>query len=418
MGKIEKAVQKIIDKMSVIFVLLFILAFYFVWTTGLSDPNASFLYEHSTQFATYAVIVLFLLNLYKARGADFIYIGAAVVTFVFFAYFRDSRSSSFYGDMLIPLIIGFVLTIKWTNFTKWDRAFYFLIFYLILGITVYQVFTQIQVPDGQSLWAADNKLSDIWINTNTIGSSLMTLAFLVTGFASSFERWYMRMLTVPANIAAFLAIWVCQSRGALVALIVFWVLDIVPKVVMRFIRAPFIAYALTTILALPISYIAAQSETINLFTGREDIWKDFYQTLSEKTSQVWVGMKPFLYTKRPNQVLGNHNSYNSIVNLYGIVGLIVVVLLLLFFVGRLTLKADLSNGQMTFLWAFFGVMTQSFMEDTLVSFAWLPIIYLLLGMSTHRYEKKKLLETPPMPIEEQEEQLYDSESRVARYHGN
>lgn len=90
---------------------------------------------------------------------------------------------------------------------------------------VYRVFTEIQVPEGQSIWAPGNSLSDIWINTNTIGSSLMTLALLISGFASSFERWYVRIIGAVAVVAAFLGIWVCQSRGALVALIVlrYWI---------------------------------------------------------------------------------------------------------------------------------------------------------------------------------------------------
>ncbi|PZM74524.1 hypothetical protein DMB16_06730, partial [Enterococcus faecium] len=71
--------------------------------------------------------------------------------------------------------------------------------------------------------------------------------------------------------------------------------------------------------------------------------------------------------QRGNQFLGNHNSYNSILNIYGLIGFGIAALLLILFIGRLTLKADLSNGQMTFIWAFFAVMMQSFMEDTLTS---------------------------------------------------
>ncbi len=120
---------------------------------------------------------------------------------------------------------------------------------------------------------------------------------------------------------------------------------------MRVIRAPFIAYTVTILLALPISYLAAVSEKVNLFTGREDIWHKFYQTLGEKSEQVLLGMKTFIF-QRGNQFLGNHNSYNSILNIYGLIGFGIATLLLILFIGRLTLKADLSNGQMTFIWAF------------------------------------------------------------------
>ena len=76
-------------------------------------------------------------------------------------------------------------------------------------------------------------LTDIWINTNTIGSSLMTLALLITGFASSFGKWYMRLLSLPALILAGATIWVCQSKAALYALVIFVILEILPKKIFR-----------------------------------------------------------------------------------------------------------------------------------------------------------------------------------------
>lgn len=418
----QKILRKMINEMSVAWLLLLVGSLYFIWTVGLNNNTALFLYENSSQLILGGIAVLFLLNVYKARGIDFIFIGIGFLFFFFFSYFREVRSASFYTDMMIPLIIAFVLSIKWIEFGKIDRAVFLLLFSVVLTVTVYRVFTEIPIREGQSIWSPGNKLSDIWINTNTIGASVMTLAFLISGFASSFEKWYIRLLSVPAVVAAFATIWVCQSRGALVALIVFILLDLIPKSFMRVTRAPFIIYTVTAVAALPLSYFAAASKEVNLFTGREEIWADFYQTLAAKTQQVLVGMKPYFYTKRANQVLGNHNSYNSFLNLYGVIGLAIVVTLLLIFIGRRTLKGDLSNGQLTFIWAFFGIMTQSFMEDTLTSFAWLPIIYLLLGMSVHRFDQPAEMQKVPDELETADESFENPEenhnefSRMKKYH--
>ncbi|MGG5309169.1 hypothetical protein IGJ16_000825 [Enterococcus pernyi] len=406
---IQTFVEKFVNKMSTGILLLMLIALFSVWTIGIGTPTTLFLYEHSAQFVTFGVFVLTGLNIYKARGFDFFYLGAAVVIFCFYTYFSGIREGSLAGNLLIPILILIGLSVKWIEFDKVDRGIYLLVFSFFLAVTVYRVFTEIQVPEGQSIWNQDNKLSDIWINTNTIGSSLMMLGLLISGFASSFERWYIRILGVPAIIAAFLGIWVCQSRSALIAIIIFALLDIWPKRFFKFIRAPFIGYLAIFSLALPISYLAATSEEINLFTGREGIWLKFYQTISESTEQLLVGMKPFLYF-RGDEVLGNHNSYNSILNLYGLIGIAIVGILLLVFVGRLTLKADFSNGQLTFLWAFMAVMIQSFMEDTLTSFPWVPIGYLLLAMASHRYDQP-----PGKRIKIQEEEQL-STSRLARYH--
>lgn len=385
---IQTVTEKLINKMSAGVLVLFLSALFFIWTAGLGVEQANFLYENSAQFVTFGIIILFVLNLYKVKGTDFLYLVAAIITYFVFAYFRETRSSSIFVDLLIPLIIAFCLAIKWIQFDKMDRAVVIIVCYVFLSITLYRIFTEIKLPDGESIWFPNNKVSDIWINTNTIGSSLMTLGLLIIGFTSSFERWYIRLLGVPAVIAAIVGIWVCQSKGALVAMIVFVLLDIWPKKLFKLIRAPFLVYAIVTIFALPVSYLAAHSENLNLFTGREEIWLKFYETIAEKKEQVLLGMKPFIF-QRGSQYLGNHNSYNSFVNLFGIVGFTIVAILVLIYIGRLTLRADLANGQLTFLWAFLAVMIQSFMEDTLTSFPWVPIIYLLLAMASHRYDSPK-----------------------------
>ncbi|THE15717.1 hypothetical protein E1H99_02660 [Enterococcus hirae] len=395
--------------MSAGILLLMLSSLFFIWTIGLSNPVASFLYENSSPFVTFGIFILAGLNLYKARGFDFFYLVVAIATFGFYTYFTDVRGSSFYGNLLIPLIVLLGLSVKWIEFDRLDRAIYLLVFSLFLSVTLYRIFTEIQIPEGQSLWKPDNKLSDIWINTNTIGSSLMMLGLLISGFASSFERWYIRILSIPAIIAAFLGIWVCQSRSALIAMLLFAFLDCWPKKLFKIIRAPFIGYLAIIGLALPISYLAATSEKVNIFTGREDIWLKFYETIGEKSQQVFVGMKPFIY-QRGNEFLGNHNSYNSILNLYGLVGIGITGVLLLVYIGRLTLKADLSNGQLTFLWAFLAVMAQSFMEDTLTSFPWVPIVYLLLAMASNRYDNS------PKKKRDKKNSTVSSLSRAERYH--
>lgn len=385
---IQTVIEKLINKMSAGLLILFLSAIFFIWTAGLGIEQATFLYDNSAQFVTVGIIILFVLNLYKVRGTDFLYLAAAIVIYSVFAYFRETRDSSIYVDLLIPLIIVFCLVIKWIQFDKIDRAVVIIVCYVFLGITLYRIFTEIKIPAGESIWFPSHKVSDIWINTNTIGSSLMTLGLLIMGFASSFERWYIRLLGVPAVIASIVGILVCQSKGALVAMIVFVLLDIWPKNFFKLIRAPFLGYTLVTIFALPVSYFAAHAENLNLFTGREEIWLKFYETIATKKEQVLLGMKPFIF-QRGKQFLGNHNSYNSFLNLYGLIGIIIVAILVLIYVGRLTLRAELTNGQLTFLWAFLAVMIQSFMEDTLTSFPWVPIVYLLLGMASHQYDFSK-----------------------------
>ena len=383
MSHIQELVEKLINKMSAIFLLLLVSILYLIWTVGLNPPTILFIYDNAVQLVTFFVGCLFLLNLYKVKRNDLFFIAAGILFYLFFSFFRSYRGDTFYGDL--PTIIAIILIVKWTEFTVFDRSLYLVVFYVFLLVTVYRVFTEIPVSEGQSIWSPSNKLSDIWINTNTIGSSLMTLALLITGFASSFGKWYMRLLSLPALILAGATIWVCQSKAALYALVIFIILEILPKKIFRNTHLSFWMYATVSVLALPISYFAAMSDKVHFFTGREEIWRKFYETLGEKTGQIFVGMKPFFF-HRGNQILGNHNTYHALVNHYGLIGFVLSMILLLIFLWLLVRKCELTNGQLTFLWAFLAIMCQSFMEETLTTISWVPIVFLILGMATHQYK--------------------------------
>ncbi|HFC9195249.1 TPA: EpaQ family protein [Enterococcus faecium] len=385
MSHIQELVEKLINKMSAIFLLLLVSILYLIWTVGLNPPSILFIYDNAAQLVTFFVGCLFLLNLYKVKRNDLFFIASGILFYFFFAFFRSYRGDTIYGDLIVPTIIAIILIIKWTEFTVFDRSLYLVVFYVFLVVIVYRVFTEIPVPEGQSIWNQDNKLSDIWINTNTIGSSLLTLALLITGFASSFGKWYMRLLSLPALILAGVTIWVCQSKAALYALVIFIILEILPKKIFRNTRLSFWMYAAVSVLALPISYFAAMSDKVHLFTGREEIWRKFYETLGEKTGQIFVGMKPFFF-HRGNQILGNHNTYHALVNHYGLIGFALSLVLLLSFLWLLVRKRELTNGQLTFLWAFLAIMCQSFMEETLTTITWVPIVFLMLAMATHKFK--------------------------------
>lgn len=81
------------------------------------------------------------------------------------------------------------------------------------------------------------------------------------------------------------------------------------------------------------------------------------------------------------------------------------------------LKSRFIEWTSNLLWAFFAVMIQSFMEDTLTSFPWVPIIYLLLGMASHRYDDLKNVASKRKIANQQTRETTDgSLSRVARRH--
>ncbi|MBK4883539.1 membrane protein [Enterococcus faecium] len=68
------------------------------------------------------------------------------------------------------------------------------------------------------------------------------------------------------------------------------------------------------------------------------------------------------------------------------IGFALSIILLLSFLWLLVRKCEPTNGQLTFLWAFLAIMCQSFMEETLTTISWVPIVFLMLAMATHQYK--------------------------------
>ena len=104
---IQAIVQKFVNKMSAGFLLLLLTLVFSVWTAGLSFPTTLFIYNNSSLLITFSVAILLILNVYKAKGVDFLYLGVALALFIFFSYFRELRNESLFGDLLFPLIILF-----------------------------------------------------------------------------------------------------------------------------------------------------------------------------------------------------------------------------------------------------------------------------------------------------------------------
>ena len=73
--------------MSAGFLLLLLTLVFFVWTAGLSFPATLFIYNNSSLLITFSVAILLILNVYKAKGVDFLYLGVALAFTVSFDYF-------------------------------------------------------------------------------------------------------------------------------------------------------------------------------------------------------------------------------------------------------------------------------------------------------------------------------------------
>ncbi|MEG1503501.1 MAG: EpaQ family protein [Enterococcus sp.] len=407
MERIRKDTSAVLNLISAFILIAMTLICFFLWTKGIGTQGMFNLYANMNRYMPIGATIVLLLNVYRLKMGDIIWIALAIASIIFYHQFDALREAGFLQDITLALIIFIVIDFKLVEFTKEIRILFAGLMLLILLITAYRIFTEIPTTEGISIWDKSNKLQEIWINTNTIGSSIMCSSFIAITLLQSLEGTWAKYLKYPTYLIALACTWVVQSQAAFIAVVFFVFFDLWPNFLKEKMKWVYgIGYSIFLIGIFPLSLILANSSEIDLFTGREDIWKHFYQTLFKVKEQFWVGMPPFTF-HRGTQILGNHNSYNATIGAFGLIGLTFMSLFILYNVWLLILRSDTQPTQWSFLIAFFGVLLQSTMEDTLMAAYWIPITFCLLGLA---WQKNKIWVT--VETDEQIDGFFESDEEI------
>lgn len=392
MEQMKKSTSDTLNVISASILIGMTLLCFFLWTKGIGTQGMFNIYANMNRYMPLGATIVLLLNFYRLKFDDLIWIGVAVLSVLFFHQFDELRKVGFLQDITIALIIFIVLDFKLVEFTKRMRMVFAGLMGTVLLITAFRIFTEIPNPTaGLSIWDKSNKLQEIWINTNTIGSSVMCSSFLVVTLLQSLEWTWARLLKYPVYLLALACTWVVQSQAAFIAVIFFVFFDLWPNFLKEKAKWVYgIGYSVFLIGIFPLSLFLANSNNVDLFTGREDIWKHFYEALFEVKEQFWVGMPPFTF-QRGQQILGNHNSYNATLGQFGLVGLVIMSLFILYNVWLIIVKDQMRATQLSFIIAFFAVLLQSTMEDTLMASFWIPITFCLLGLAWQKNQEEEEL---------------------------
>lgn len=382
MGRVKEGTAAILNLVSASILIGMTLLCFFLWTRGIGTPEMFNIYAHMSRYMPIGATIVLVLNCYRMKWADIIWVGVALLSILFFHQFDTMRQADFFLDITIALIIFVVLDFKLVEFTKELRLIFAGLMLIILLITAYRIFSEIPTPtSGNSIWDKSNKLQEIWINTNTIGSSVMCSSFLIATLLQSLDWTWAKILKFVVYFIALACTWVVQSQAAFFAVVCFVLFDAWPNFLKEKVRWAYgVVYSVFLIGIFPLSLYLANSSNIDLFTGREDIWKQFYDTLFKVRKQFLVGMPPFTF-KRGEQVLGNHNSYNAILGGFGLIGLVLISLFILYNIWSLIIREETQAIQFSFIIAFFAILLQSTMEDTLMAPYWIPITFCLLGLA-------------------------------------
>jgi hypothetical protein len=381
--------DKILNKISNLVLLLTIAASYLMWVVGIGTKATGFIYQNSVYLLAAAIAVVLLLRIKELKKTDWLLIGLAVGIMLFYTATSSMRHSNRFINASIPLIMLFLVCFKNTRFTKIDFGLLTGITGAALGVTLYRIYTELPklVPKSE-IWKSSNKLEAIWINTNTIGMTLLLSVIMLSILIKSFTIGYAKLLVLPVYAVGLAGIWVCQSKASLGALLLFILVDnLIPKKLLQnnylltlgfgaiFAAGPFIFHAFS------------KSATLNLFTGRERIWAEFFDKWFADSKNLLIGMAPFTASWKN---LGTHNSYLYALGSYGMIGYILLfsVLLGLLSIGMIQ-KKRLSFFQISLFFGFLAICIQSTMEETLLANYWIPIIYSFIGLAVQKTEQRQ-----------------------------
>lgn len=408
--------QKVSNKLSQYLLLLSIVSSYSVWLLGTFRKIPGFFYFQGNKLMLVIMALIILLNLKKWRLPDFIIIGLVLLTGVFnFLTSGVKYTQTPELNLVIPLIIMVIECYRLCSFDKLEKIFLLLIQVGVVILTALRLVIALpKVLSLSEILAFDNSLTSLWINVNAIGASLLIATMLGSILIKQYGNRMLNITVIPLYALGLAGTWACQSKTSFSVLALFIILDnLLPKFIFqkwKFWILSFVAY----FIAIPfVSFYLADSADLELFTGREDIWKAFFDVWLSKNNFVQTGLGVFVHHTSKGD-LSTHSSYLYTLSNYGVIGYIIlfgtITILLL---SLLKKSVHLSKTQVSLLLAFGILCIYGTMEDTFLVATWMPLIYSFLGLALH--DAANLLADKALPTEKTTT-LQSGASRMTRLH--
>ena len=118
MVEIKKGASDLLNLISACILIGMTLLCFFLWTKGIGTQGMFNIYASMNRYMLIGATVVLVLNFYRIKLDDHIWIGVAVLSVLFFRQFDGLREAGFLQDITIALIIFVVLDFKLVRFTK------------------------------------------------------------------------------------------------------------------------------------------------------------------------------------------------------------------------------------------------------------------------------------------------------------
>lgn len=296
---------KVLNRIGRLILLVTMIGSYTMWVVGIDAPVTKYMYANSSILLLIAVILVLLLNCTKLKFIDWLTVALALATWLLFHFTESIRHSTMQTDTMIPLIILLVLCFKVCVFDRVDQTLLLIVSLVALSATLYRMSVELpQLIPADEIFKESNKLESIWINTNTIGATLMFSTMMASSLIKAYRNKVFNLLLLPVYIGGVLGTWVSQSKTSFAILVGFILVDnLLPKRFLQRSKVWLFGFVGVAALGPLLFYLCAESDTVDLFTGRERIWHEFFAKWLSDPQHIKVGMEPFVASWKP---LGTH----------------------------------------------------------------------------------------------------------------
>lgn len=279
--------------------------------------------EINSIIENYLMFILFFINVFiflayniKINRVDCMYIIPLIMIILLFSILSLSGIGSYMN------LLNLILIVLVTQKIKFEKKEYKSIIVLSL------ILLTILCLKSAFVWK-NFELNKEDTNPNVLAQSIiLSFGIVYTGIKQLLNSSKEKIVLFIINIIAIVSIYLCNSRTALVAILIFTI-AIVSKNIQKIIDKHFKQILCVLIMigvVIPLLYVYMYDNNINikiplinkrLFTGREILWKNMMISLNETRSGYLIGLGSHNVTKI-GIIKNLHNWYFGMIYLFGI----------------------------------------------------------------------------------------------------
>ncbi|MGQ7318906.1 O-antigen ligase family protein [Streptococcus suis] len=333
------------------------------------------------------LILLFIFQnkIYKHEQENFLFL----VIFSSYGLFSLLFTGGGIGSVVTPIYsILLIILLSRSSFSK------NMIKLLVITLLIVNMILVYNSP-GYYVKALYDKSS--YLNSNTVGMVIMYTAIYLKIFIKKLRIKNSSIITTLLLVFSMWGIINTESRGSLLTLIAFILLDIIvpKKFWLNKKRTIFITITIIGLgVLIPFIFVHLYHSGFkfilpftskSLYTGREVIWGNFYSYMDSSVISWMFGLGSQI-TLWDAGSISLHNNYLAVISNFGIIGFTMYYGYLISLISSLYNKKRLTNYQISLLIGFICVLLNGFVEITTLWHIMFYFNFMFLGFAINEME--------------------------------